>query len=392
MSLSKLALAACALLLVHRTASAQMIPLTDDREIVTNVRYDGVSKHDAKSPSGAFVTWFEFVGVNVTGTPDGSAQLSAFQSADFTPSTITFSGGTSSTWSNHAMEQLDAKSHLRWTVRANQCLEYNLYATIDPGIPVNAAYVDLSGPGGTLYHLVNGALNVAGRLPPGDYVFEADAPLTSKAQTATGGTHNVIWQCAVCTSSLITLHPVDPVIRCDTTATFCVVPNGPVGSFTYQWRRNYVPLANSAHYSGVNTPCLSIQHACYADNGYFDVVVSNGLTSEASRGAHVGISSIAVGVPPGAGVGWSLGVAVPSPSRETSSFRYAAPAPFHARATIHDAAGRVVRQLADRVFEGSGTLSWDGRSEAGAPAVPGIYFLRFERDGAVDVRRIVRVR
>lgn len=187
------------------------------------------------------------------------------------------------------------------------------------------------------------------------------------------------------------MHPVDLTVPCDTIATFCVVPNGPVGSFTYQWRLNYAPLTNTAHYVGVNTPCLSIQDVCYADDGYFDVVVTSGSISEASGGAHVAISA-PIGVPPGAGVAWSLGVATPSPSRESSSFRYGAPASFHGRAIIHDAAGRVVRQLADRVFEASGTVAWDGRTTAGAPAVSGVYFLRFEREGSVDVRRIVRVR
>jgi hypothetical protein len=114
--------------------------------------------------------------------------------------------------------------------------------------------------------------------------------------------------------------------------------------------------------------------------------------SEASRGAHVGISSIPVGVPPVSSVAWSLGVAAPSPSRNGSTFRYEAPAPFHARATIHDVTGRVVLELADRVFEAAGTLVWDGRTATGSSAVPGLYFLRLEREGAVDVRRIIRVR
>ena len=32
-------------------------------------------------------------------------------------------------WDVNPAEHYDAKSHLRWTVRANQCLEYSLYAT-----------------------------------------------------------------------------------------------------------------------------------------------------------------------------------------------------------------------------------------------------------------------
>jgi len=392
MKLARITLAACAMSLVHHDAFGQMIPISDDRKIETNLRYDGRSAHDEKNPPGAFATWFEFSGVTLTGTTGGGGGfVNANQSAFFDPASITFSGGSSGTWSVYSAEHYDAKSHLRWTVRMNQCFEYMLHMTVDPGTPVNAAYIDVSGPGGSLFHLVSGTVDSTGRLPSGDYVFEADVPLSGTFERGYGGTHNLIWQCATCTSSLISVQPVDPIVRCDTVATICVVPNGP-GSFTYQWRRNYVPLTNTAHYSGVTTPCLSIQHACYADNGYFDVVVKSGAISEASRGAHVGISSIPVGVPPASIVAWSLGLAVPSPSRNASAFHYAAPAPFRARATIHDASGRVVSQLADRIFEASGTLVWDGRTAAGARALPGIYFLRFERDGAVDVRRIVRVR
>src|SRR6187399_2325904 len=178
MLLPRIVLAAFALLLVPRVASAQMIPLTDDRKIETNLRYDGRSAHDEKSPPGAFATWFEFSGVNLAGTTGGSGSVYANQSAFFDPGTINFSGGTSGTWSVIPAEHYDAKSHLRWTVRMNQCFEYLLHMTVDPGTPVNAAYIDVSGPGGSLFHLVAGTIDSTGRLPSGDYVFEADTPLS----------------------------------------------------------------------------------------------------------------------------------------------------------------------------------------------------------------------
>src|SRR6185436_12399979 len=148
-------------------------------------------------------------------------------------------------------------------------------------------------------------------------------------------------------------------------------------------------LANSSHYSGVTTNCLTIQHACFADIADYDCLVTiSGVTTPSSL-AHLAITPGLVGVDQAAG-GWSLGVPVPNPSFASTSLRYAAPRPFVARVTIHDAAGRVVRRLAPRLLEASGMLTWDGRSDSGTPAVPGVYFLRMETDETALVRRLAR--
>lgn len=44
--------------------------------------------------------------------------------------------------------------------------------------------------------------------------------------------------------------------------------------------------------------------------------------------------------------------------------------------TLHDVAGRTIRNLYDGAAESSGILAWDGRDEAGQPVASGVYFAR----------------
>jgi hypothetical protein len=129
--------------------------------------------------------------------------------------------------------------------------------------------------------------------------------------------------------------------------------------------------------------------------GSYAVVVTatgSGIV-ETSKVAHLAISGIAVGVDPGAGaIALELGPAMPNPFAASTVVRYQAPAPFFAHVAIFDATGRIVRRLADRVLDASGTLTWDGRTTWGAPAVPGIYFVRVEWNGRAATRRIALVR
>jgi hypothetical protein len=74
------------------------------------------------------------------------------------------------------------------------------------------------------------------------------------------------------------------------------------------------------------------------------------------------------------------------------SCRFEAPEPFRARIVVFDASGRCVRRLADRMLSGSGVLVWDGRTEAGALAAPGIYFLRVMAQDESRTRRVALVR
>jgi hypothetical protein len=88
--------------------------------------------------------------------------------------------------------------------------------------------------------------------------------------------------------------------------------------------------------------------------------------------------------------------------------RAVAPNPFQSRTTlaydlarrdpvdlrIYDVSGRLVRTLiaGDVQEAGPHAIEWDGRTDAGATSVSGLYFGRLVTGGDNDVRRLVRIR
>jgi flagellar hook assembly protein FlgD len=88
--------------------------------------------------------------------------------------------------------------------------------------------------------------------------------------------------------------------------------------------------------------------------------------------------------------------------------RAVAPNPFQSRTTlaydlarrdpvdlrIYDVSGRLVRTLIAGDVEEAGphVIEWDGRSDAGATSLSGLYFGRLVTGGDSDVRRLVRIR
>jgi hypothetical protein len=203
----------------------------------------------------------------------------------------------------------------------------------------------------------------------------------------------VIWTCSPCATSLIAGQPSDLDLLCGATAGFTVTPDAAAGAVTYQWRRNLVPLANSSRISGVNTQTLSIDNACDADSGYYDVVLSNGTIVEPSRLARLGITTTTAvgGAPEGPQRAFTLLAAGPNPFQRSTSFRYTAERPQRVRIVIYDVAGERIRTLADGVLAGSGIVTWDGRSAVGARMPAGIYFLRAESGSYSESRRLVLI-
>ena len=61
---------------------------------------------------------------------------------------------------------------------------------------------------------------------------------------------------------------------------------------------------------------------------------------------------------------------------------------------VYDPLGREVRSLAPRAWleAGTHTMEWDGRTEAGAEAAPGLYLLRATADGRRYLRPLVKLR
>ena len=56
---------------------------------------------------------------------------------------------------------------------------------------------------------------------------------------------------------------------------------------SYQWRASQQPLANGGHYSGVNTPDLTINSATLSQLNLFSCLVSNACGSVASPGTQL---------------------------------------------------------------------------------------------------------
>ena len=89
---------------------------------------------------------------------------------------------------------------------------------------------------------------------------------------------------------IIITHPVAVVTSLGQTTNFSVTAVGP-GPFTYQWRKNGQTLSNGGHYSGTSTERLEISNAAGADEGTYDVIVTNAYGSSApSDGATLGVN------------------------------------------------------------------------------------------------------
>ncbi len=61
--------------------------------------------------------------------------------------------------------------------------------------------------------------------------------------------------------------------------------------------------------------------------------------------------------------------------------------------TVHDAAGRLIRRLADREFEiGTQLLDWDGKDSGGERVAAGIYLVRISTDSSKEQKKVVMLK
>jgi sugar lactone lactonase YvrE len=83
----------------------------------------------------------------------------------------------------------------------------------------------------------------------------------------------------------------------------------------------------------------------------------------------------------------------PNPFAADSRLSFVLPLAGRVSVAVYDAAGRVVRHLLPQegMSEGRHEVRWDGRSDSGGSAAPGVYFARVTWDGEVFTRRWVRV-
>jgi hypothetical protein len=83
----------------------------------------------------------------------------------------------------------------------------------------------------------------------------------------------------------------------------------------------------------------------------------------------------------------------PNPVNGSSTIRFELEQPSRARLRIFDAAGRLVRELADEmVTAGSHTRVWDGRDDQGRDVASGIYFYELDVEGRRLSSKLVQVK
>jgi len=90
-----------------------------------------------------------------------------------------------------------------------------------------------------------------------------------------------------------------------------------------------------------------------------------------------------------------LGPARPNPARSGTSLTLSLPARSRVRLDVLDVRGRRVRRLLDETRPaGTHRVIWDGRTDGGAAAAAGVYFvrLRSDADGRTESRRVVITR
>jgi hypothetical protein len=105
--------------------------------------------------------------------------------------------------------------------------------------------------------------------------------------------------------------------------------------------------------------------------------------------ASAGVGSVEDGAPTTAGI---LRGPTPNPSGDGVDVRFGMPVAGLVRAEILDAQGRIVITLARRTFlAGEHSLSWDGTTERGVRAAPGIYWLRVTLPGYAGSRKLALV-
>jgi subtilisin family serine protease len=99
-------------------------------------------------------------------------------------------------------------------------------------------------------------------------------------------------------------------------------------------------------------------------------------------------------VAPGVESPGALALAVsPNPAVRSVTLRLALPAAALGRVAVHDAAGRLVRTLAEGMLgSGAQSLAWDLHDAAGGAVPPGLYFVALEAGADRVTRRIAVVR
>jgi flagellar hook assembly protein FlgD len=88
-----------------------------------------------------------------------------------------------------------------------------------------------------------------------------------------------------------------------------------------------------------------------------------------------------------------LGLSAPNPFAAATQFEYTSPAAGRHTLAVYDVQGREVAVLADREqAAGRYTRRWDGRDSHGRELPSGVYFLRLDAGGKVEMQKLVIAR
>ena len=385
----------------------QMIPLNDGRNLGAMADYMGFHGEDARYPAG-FDAWTpgeaeafaEEVHVCDDGSGEfcsyGNAHSYAFQFSQFFGQAIQLDGSSFGGWVGQPSGTYSAHSLASFRFRVEVPFTYRLFTQVAPGD--TPGYVVIEGPTTDVRYFYNagGAMADSGQLGPGEYVAEGFSSVGPTSQEDTqGAVYSLQWEVDPYIYRALGLQPGDQTVACGGTATFYVGTIGPQTGVTYQWRRNLSPLANNGNVSGATSSTLVISNACTSDAGTYDVVVTSssapgGPAVEVSRQASLQISTATgiadVALEPRA---FTVSAAAPNPFGRETKFRYEAPSHTRVTMAIYNVAGARVRVLMDRELSGAGTVAWDGKTQSGARAPAGIYFLRVDEGARRENRKIV---
>jgi flagellar hook capping protein FlgD len=411
-----LAQALCAAALaVAVPAQAQVIPLQADREISAFVSIGGANGHGKQvifepNDFGPFVAsaspHSEELGSCGEGEPDtcvvSVCDAYAGQNSSIWDGGIQFSGEASGGWSGETSGDYTFRSICKIRFLLDIPVNYNILLAVDPGdLPPGRVYASLEGPTPdlTFHYTQFGTLQASGQLGPGEYVLQGQTFTDFRSDDVTsGGSYSAVFY----TSPTDTLKntagfPLDQTVACGGTATFTIGNPGPPGSLTYQWRYGMTPLTNNAQVSGATSPTLTVSNACTADAGYYSVVAtvvgSNPPITIPSRFAHLTIVTAVTGVAEDDVTPVSsFAPAAPNPFQSETALHYTVPPSTRVVAAVYNALGARVRGLTDAVLSGSGSIAWDGRTQAGERAPAGVYFVHLQAGMIRDSKKVVLLR
>jgi hypothetical protein len=152
-------------------------------------------------------------------------------------------------------------------------------------------------------------------------------------------------------------------------------------------------------FQGAAVVATSIDNVTYVltSEGLHTIVIEDaGLVNTGSYNVTFTGSGGVTGVPAGPAFDRTrvvLQAPAPNPSTGSAALAYSVPTDTPVTLQVFDAAGRLVRTLADDVaLAGRHECAWDGRDDAGTPVAGGIYYLDLRAGSVQETRKIVRVR